>query len=40
MWGGGGGGRGGGGGGGGCKLGVIVVRVCETVFRNLPRPYT
>ena len=35
---------GGGGGGGGVKgggnLGVILVRVCEPVFRNLPHSYT
>ena len=31
---------GGGGGGGGCNLGVILVRVCEPVFQNLPHSYT
>ena len=36
--GGGGGGGGVGGGGGGGNLGVIVVRVFEPVFRNLPHP--
>ena len=30
---------GGGGGGGGGNLGVILVRVCEPVFRNLPQYY-
>ena len=31
---------GGGGGGGGCNLGLIVVRVYEPVFQNLPHSYT
>ena len=36
-----GGGRSGGGRGGGKgNLGVILVRVCEPVFQNLPNPYT
>ena len=30
---------GGGGGGGGCNLGVILVRVYESVFQNLPDSY-
>ena len=30
----------GGGGGGGVNLGVILVRVCEPVFQNLPHSYT
>ena len=30
----------GGGGGGGGNLGVILVRVCEPVFQNLPHSYT
>ena len=39
--GGGGGSRGGGEGrGGGGNLGVILVRVCEPVFQNLPHSYT
>ena len=33
-------GGGGGGGEGSGNLGVIVVRVCEPVFRNLPHLYT
>ena len=33
-------GGGGGGGGGGGNLGVILVRVCEPVFQNLPQSYT
>ena len=28
------------GGGGGGNLGVLLVRVCEPVFRNLPHSYT
>ena len=32
--------RGGGGGGGGCNLGVILLRVCEPVFLNIPQSYT
>ena len=32
--------RGGGGGGVGGNLGVLLVRVCEPVFRNLPHSYT
>ena len=35
-----GGGGGGGGGGGKGNLGVILVRVCEPVFQNLPHSYT
>ena len=31
---------GGGGGGGGAVTGVILVRVCEPVFQNLPYLYT
>ena len=31
---------GGGGGVGACNLGVILVQVCEPVFRNLPHSYT
>ena len=31
---------GGGGGGGGGNLGVILVRVCEPIFQNLPHSYT
>ena len=34
------GGGGGGGGGGGCNLRVILVRVCEPAFQNLPHSYT
>ena len=33
-------GGGGGGEGGGGNLGVILVRVCEPVFQNLPHSYT